>query len=62
MSVDHEDLGTLGGMLQLGAQYIAEQDEPNDQANIAPMQQALSLIAQLVPAEAAETEPANEDD
>jgi hypothetical protein len=27
MSVDHEDLGTLGGMLQLGAQYIAEATE-----------------------------------
>jgi hypothetical protein len=37
MSVDHEDLGTLGGMLQLGAQYIAEQDEPNDQVTI-PLQ------------------------
>jgi hypothetical protein len=34
----------------------------NDQANIAPMQQALSLIAQLVPAEATENEPANEPD
>lgn len=57
---DPEDLATLGQMLTLGAQYLAEQDEPDDQANVAPMTQALGIIAGLVPGEVAESEPANE--
>lgn len=58
--MDAEDLGTLGEMLTLGAQYIAEQDEPEDQKNIAPMQSALTTIASLVPVEVAESEPVDE--
>ena len=58
--MDTEDLATLGEMLQLGAQYITDQDEPQDQPNIQPMQQALELIAGLVPAEVNEPEPATE--
>ena len=58
--MDHEDLSTLGEMLQLGAQYIDEQDEPEDQANIPKMQQAMGIIADLVPYEVAEAEPATE--
>jgi hypothetical protein len=58
--MDPEDLGTLGEMLSLGSQYIQEQDEPEDQKNISPMQQALGLIAGLVPVEVAEAEPATE--
>jgi hypothetical protein len=61
-SPDTEDLGTLGEMLELGAQYIADQDEPQDQANIPPMQQAMNLIAGLVQAETTETEPAEPDE
>jgi len=60
--MDSEDLGTLGAMLQLGSEYIAEQDEPGDQKNIAPMEQALGIIAGLVPVEVAEGEPATEQD
>jgi hypothetical protein len=60
--VDEEDVATLGQMLELGANYIAEQDEPEDQANIAPMTAALEIIASLVPVEIAEDEPATEPD
>jgi hypothetical protein len=58
--MDTEDLATLGEMLQLGAQYIEEQDEPEDQKNIQPMKDALGIIAGLVPVEVAETEPTDE--
>jgi HK97 family phage prohead protease len=57
---DAEDLGTLGQMLALGAQYIEEQDEPDDQANIAPMKSALTILSELVGVEAAEDEPTDE--
>ncbi len=58
--MDPEDLDTLGAMLQLGAQYINEQDEPEDQKNVPIMEQALAAIASLVPVEVAEPEPTTE--
>lgn len=58
--MDSEDLGTLAGMMQLGTQYIDDQDEPDDQKNIAPMEQALGIIAGLVPGEVSEGEPTSE--
>ena len=58
---DPEDLDTLGQMIQLGAQYIAEQDEPDDQPNIPPMTEALRLISGLVPGEIAENELADDE-
>jgi hypothetical protein len=59
--MDVEDLSTLGQMLELGAAYIAEQDEPEDQVNVAPMQEAMKIIGGLVPYELAEPE-AGEDE
>jgi hypothetical protein len=59
---DPEDLDTLGQMLSLGANYIAEQDEPGDVKNVAPMEDALRIIAGLVPVEAAEAEPVEAED
>jgi hypothetical protein len=58
--MDPEDLGTLANMIELGTQYIAEQDEPEDQPNIAPMKAILDQIAALVPVELAEPEPSDE--
>jgi hypothetical protein len=57
---DSDDLGTLGEMMALGAEYIAEQDEPADQANIPVMQGVLASLAGLVQSEVSEVEPANE--
>jgi len=54
---DPEDLGTLGQILALGADYIDDQDEPDEMANIAKMQQAMVIVGELVAAEVTETEP-----
>jgi len=59
---DPEDLDTLGQMLALGAQYIDEQDEPDEQANIPKMEQVLTTLGELVAFETTETEPAEPDD
>jgi hypothetical protein len=56
--MDTEDLGTLGQMMALGSEYIAEQDEGADQANVPKMQEALGIIGGLVPYELQESEPA----
>ena len=55
--MDSEDLAILGEMLTLGANYIAEQDEPADQANIPIMEHALETLSSLVPYEVSEAEP-----
>ncbi len=60
--LDAEDLDCLGQMLALGAQYIAEQDEPDDAANIPRMEAVLASIAELVPVEVAEDEPADDEE
>ena len=60
MGVDSEDLGTLGQMMALGSQYIAEQDDPGDQANVPKMEGVLSELTGLAQYEASETEPADE--
>jgi hypothetical protein len=62
MTGDPEDLGTLGQMLALGAEYIDDQDEPDEAANIPRMQEALDIIAGLVAFEVTETEPDEPDD
>jgi len=59
---DPEDLGTLGQMLALGAQYIEEQDEPGEAANVPRMEEALAIIGGLVATEVTEVEPAEPDD
>jgi hypothetical protein len=59
---DPEDLGTLGQMMALGAEYIDDQDEPDEQGNIPKMQQALDIIGGLVAFEVGETEPVEPDD
>jgi hypothetical protein len=56
--MDTEDLNTLAAMIQLGTDYISEQDETDDAANIPKMQSALEILTGLVPVEVAETEPA----
>ena len=59
--MDAEDLGILAGMIGMGTEYISEQDEPGDAENIPVMEEALTLIASLVPVEVAEpTEPEDE--
>lgn len=57
---DSEDLGTLGQMMALGAEYIAEQDEPGEQANVPVMEGVLANLASLAQSEVTETEPAGE--
>ena len=59
---DPEDLGTLGQMLALGAQYIEEQDEGDEAANIAQMEAAMTIVGGLVAAEMTEVEPPEPDD
>lgn len=58
--MDTEDLDCLAQMIQLGADYIAEQDEPDDQPNIPKMEAILASLTELVPVEVAEQEPADE--
>jgi HK97 family phage prohead protease len=58
--MDVEDLGTLACMIKMGAEYIDEQDEPGDEANIPVMENVLSLLSGLVPVEASEDEPVME--
>ena len=60
--MDSEDLGTLGAMLQLGAEYIEEQDETDEAANVPQMEQAMAIIAGLVVGEVSEVEPPEPDD
>lgn len=65
LRMDVEDLTTLAQMIQLGADYIAEQDEPADQVNIPKMQAIIASLTELVPYEVAEDEgdePEDEDD
>ncbi len=60
--VDTEDLATLACIIQAGAQYIDDQDEPDDQKNIPVMEGVLEAVAGLVAIEAAEVEPPESDD
>ncbi len=60
--MDTEDLATLAEMIQLGASYIEDQDEPEDQKNVPVMENALAILASLVPVEVADTEPLEPDD
>jgi HK97 family phage prohead protease len=62
LRMDVEDLNTLAQMTQLAAKYIAEQDEPDDQANIPKMEAILGMISDLVPIEVAEDEEPEIDD
>lgn len=56
LRMDVEDLSTLACMIKLGAEYIGEQDEPGDQANIPKMEAILASLAELVPVEVQEDE------
>ena len=58
--LDAEDLDCLAQMIQLGTGYISEQDETDDQANVPRMEAIVALIADLIPVEVAENEPADE--
>jgi HK97 family phage prohead protease len=59
--MDSEDLGALAEMIGLGTEYIAEQDEPGDEANIPVMEDAIKLIASLVQVEIDEDEPVEDE-
>jgi len=59
--VDNEDLNTLAQMIQLGTEYVAEQDESDDAANVPRMEAILTDLAALVPVEVAENEPVEPD-
>src|SRR6266566_7998955 len=56
--LDVEDLDCLAQMIQLGTGYIAEQDEA--EGTIPRMEAILASLADLVPVEVAENEPADE--
>jgi phage head maturation protease len=60
--MDTEDLSTLAQMIMCGTQYIEEQDEPGDQANIPVMQDVLATLTSLMPYEVAEDEGAEPED
>jgi HK97 family phage prohead protease len=54
--MDSEDLGCLAQMIQLGAGYIEEQDEPGDEANVPKMEAIIASLSALIPYEVAEDE------
>ncbi len=58
---DSEDLNTLAQMIQLGTEYICEQDEPGEQANIPKMEAIIQSVAELVPFELQESEPTEDE-
>jgi len=60
--MDVEDLSTLAQMIELGAAYIDEQDEPEDQVNVPVMRSALELLASLVPYEISEADELEDED
>jgi HK97 family phage prohead protease len=62
LRMDVEDLSTLAQMIQLGAVYIDEQDEPGDEANIPVMESVLATLADLVPIEVQEDEAIEDED
>ncbi len=62
LRMDTEDLDLLAQMIQLGADYIEEQDEPDDQKNVPVMEGVLAILATLVTVEAAEVEPAEDEE
>jgi HK97 family phage prohead protease len=59
---DAEDLGTLAMMLKCGADYIADQDEPDEQQNVERMNGILATLAELIAFEAQEDEPVEPED
>jgi HK97 family phage prohead protease len=60
--LDAEGMSTLAQMIELGSCYIEDQDEPGDEANIPRMEAILAAIAELIPYEVGETEPAEMDE
>jgi HK97 family phage prohead protease len=60
--MDTEDLSTLAQMIELGTEYIDEQDEPDDQRNIPVMQGVLAELASLIPREVSEADELELDD
>jgi phage head maturation protease len=60
--MDVEDLSCLAQMIGLGADYIAEQDEPGDEVNIPKMEAIIASLTALVPYEVQENEVEDEDD
>jgi HK97 family phage prohead protease len=65
LRMDSEDLSTLAQIIQLGTQYIDEQDEPGDQVNVPKMEAIIASVTELIPYEVAENEgdePEDEDD
>lgn len=59
---DSEDMGTLGQMIALAAEYIEEQDEPGEQANVTAMNGVLASLSTLMQGEVTETEPAEDEE
>jgi hypothetical protein len=55
--MDAEDLGCLAQMVAMGAEYIADQDEADEQANIPKMEGILASLNELMTFEVSETEP-----
>lgn len=58
--MDSEDMSLIAQMIDLGTEYIDEQDEPDDEANIPVMEGVLQTLTDLMAVEAAETEPDDE--
>src|SRR5205823_2500044 len=44
LRMDTEDLSTLAQMIQLGTDYIEEQDEPGDETNVPVMEGVLATL------------------
>lgn len=59
---DSEDTSCLAQMIALGADYIAEQDEPEDEKNVPVMQDVIKTLEGLLQYEASEDEPAGDED
>lgn len=59
--MDSEDFGTLAQMSVLGVQYIDEQDEPDEHANVVAMEGVLVQLHDLQHIETMEEEPAEDE-
>lgn len=60
--LDAEDLDCLAQMMALATAYIAEQDEPGDEANVPRMTQIIEILHELEAYEISEDEPAEDEE
>ena len=58
---DNEDVGCLAQMVAMGSEYLDEQDETSDAADIAAMQSVIVTLSELLQGETVEDEPVEPD-